>query len=125
MVADADDDFRSALPLLDEFGDEGWRMLEVGIDTDDGIARGGVDAGRGRRFFAEVSGEVDGSRFRIVHGQLVDDVLGCVGASVVDKGDVEVIGECLHNRADSFKNERDILLFIVDRDDDADVFVVH
>ena len=39
-VADAGDDFGAVFPFVDEFGDEFWWLLAIGIDSDGGVAFG-------------------------------------------------------------------------------------
>ncbi|ERJ33212.1 hypothetical protein L810_4649 [Burkholderia sp. AU4i] len=94
------DDLGTGEPAFDHRGDQGGRILQVGIDQDHGGAGGFVDAGGERGFLAEAPGEIDDAHARVAGRDVDQPVQRVVAAAVVDADDLET------DRIDRFEDRQ-------------------
>lgn len=106
---DADDDFESVFPLLNELRNDPNRMLQIRIDHHAGISGAEIYAGGRGDFFAEVSGEVDIFSMTIGGNDPFYFVIGTVEASIIDED--KFIG------VPTFKGDKHIPKSLVERPD--------
>ena len=72
--ADSVYDLETLAPLLDEFGNDFGRVLEIAVDHDNGLAPGALQAGRDGHLVTEVTRELEDA----------DSLVGLV--KVIEKG---------------------------------------
>jgi hypothetical protein len=90
-VADAVDDVVPALPAVQEQRDHLRWVLAVGVDEDDGVARGLAHAGDHARLVAVVARQRQQLHARVARAQLAHLVGGGVGRAVVAEQDLEPV----------------------------------
>ena len=87
-AADAVEPF---VDLGQEAGDLARVVLQVGVERDDQVAAGGVEAGREGGRLAEIAAEADAADARIGRRELLDSLPRAVGRAVVDEDDFQVV----------------------------------
>ena len=117
LLADGVDDVAARAPVVEHLGDQLRRILEVGVEHHDGIARGVVEAGGQRRLVAEVARQVDDAHARVGGRDAVERLRRAVGRAVVDEHELE--REPVERAADARVELVDRRLLVVDRCDDA------
>ena len=75
----------SLFPEAKHVGDEGGRMLEVGVEDDDAVARSVVKARQHSILLAKIAREADEGHPRVLATQLPHDAQRLVAAAVVDE----------------------------------------
>ena len=101
------------------------RVLEVAVHDDDPAAARGLDAGRDRRVLAEVATEPDEAHGVVLVGELAEDAPGLVRAAIVDEDDLVLAGNLRESESRGARVGAGGTRALVDRDDDADLDVIH
>lgn len=79
------------LEKIEHFGEEGRRILKVGVHDGDVIAGGVFEAGEEGGFFTEIARERDVADAAIAFCEIFDDFKGVVFAAVVDEEEFELV----------------------------------
>ena len=80
---------KPCVELVEEAGDLGGVVLEVGVEGEDDVASGGLEAGGEGGGLAEVAAEADGADAGVGGGEPADGGPGAVAAAVVDEEELE------------------------------------
>ena len=80
-----------------------------------------VQAGRDSRLVAEIPAQMDHGKVRILGLQRVDQRRGCISAAVVHNEDLVRNAQSIKHQGEAAMQFRDILLFIVKRNNDTDL----
>ena len=88
--ADAVDDVVTLRPLRNQSGNRLGRILQIAIHQHDGVAEGLPQAGSEGHLGTEVARVRDHGDARIGGGDFEEQLLGVVGAGVVDEDDLVV-----------------------------------
>jgi len=105
------------LPFLNELGDEFGRVLKVGINNNDSVAGGVIDAGGGGDLMAKISAEEDVFDVSVPLDKLGDDAAGLVGTAVVDEDKLVAFGSGSLQAIETLKKGRQTLLLVIDGND--------
>ena len=99
--------------MLYELGDQLWRVLRVGIEDDNGVARGPRQARAQRRLMAEVARQTDALPAGVAAVQRADVFPGAVAGTVVDQDHfVRAIPTGAHGGADPKVQLREHVFFV-------------
>ncbi len=105
-------------PLGDQIGDDLRRVLQVGVDDDDGVAARVIHPGGDRNLVAEVPRKVeDDDVLRVLRVERVHQLRRLVAAAVVDEHQLPGFAQARHHIADALIEFFDELFFIVNRRD--------
>ena len=80
------------LPFVDQLRDQLRGILQIGIDDNDGVAGGVIDARSSGHLMTKIPAEEDVLDVGVLSGQLGDDAAGFVGAAVVDEDKLITFG---------------------------------
>lgn len=113
-LLDPDDDLVSLAPFADHLADDEGRVLQIGVQRDDGIAPGVVKTGDEHRLVAEVPAHQQPVDARVHLMQRTDQRLGSVGAAVVHKENLPG-GDLIQRFSHRLQEPRDTLFLVEDR----------
>ncbi len=115
------DDVEALLaPQAEHLGDHFRRILEVGVDDDNGLPARVVEPGGDGELVAEVAREGDEAEARVFGLELLEQRAGPVGAAVVDEHDLEGLAERLEHIGEAGVELREDLLLVEAGDDDRE-----
>ncbi len=116
---DGVDNLKASLPALDHFEDQFGRVLQVGVNQDDGVTGRVVHARRNRGLMAEVASKVNHLDARILLGQRVHHLHRAVTTAIVDQHQLPRLASRVHDFGDARVEDIEVALFIVDGRDDG------
>lgn len=124
---DAVDDLVALFPEAEKVGDYLGRVLAIGIELDDGVAAGVEVTSEDVSLVPEVAAQADAANARIGFLKATDASEGVIGATVVGEDNFKVVlrKPATMSIAESFVNEVDVFVFVVDRDNDTEEFHAH
>src|SRR5690606_6678503 len=76
------------LPLLQQLGNDGSRMLQIGVHGDHDLALRRSEAGEQRGLLAEVAAEPDALDPRVLGREPSDDLEGAISTAIIDDDDL-------------------------------------
>lgn len=107
-------------PRGDKIADHLRRVLQVGVDEDDGIALGAVKAGGRGHLVPEVAAEGEELDTRVAAGERTDRRERAVGAPVIHEDDLVIIGTLAEHGVETLVQRGDIALLVEGGDHNAD-----
>ena len=119
------DDVEALAPARDHVAEKLRRILHVGIDHDDGVARGHAQTGHRGGGLAEATRQPDQLDARVRRPQLADHVFRAVGRRVDAEDELEVDAGLLERGPEALVQRTDVVLLVQARNDDRDDLAGH
>lgn len=91
FTTNAGDDFGAIFPFFDKVWDELGGLLAIGIDGDGGLAGSVIETSSECGFFAEIAGKGEDFDFGVLSGEILNDLEGVVGGTVIDDDDFKFV----------------------------------
>jgi hypothetical protein len=117
-VANRVDDVIAFAPLLRELENHLGGVLEIGIEDDHRFADGEVDARGQRDLVAEVPRQLHELEARISCSDLEHELVGAIGAPIVDENRLRLRIEGIHQRSEARGQQLDYSFLVVGGDDE-------
>ncbi len=118
VLAPAADQVIAFIQLVEQHGDIGRVVLQIGIQQDDDTAARVVDPGGDGGGLPEIAAEDHCPRMLGIRlDQPLQHIHAAIGRAVIDKNDLPVPVQGLQRGTDGFHQKRKVLFFVIDRDD--------
>jgi hypothetical protein len=119
------DDRGAALPAVDETGDQGGRVLQIGVHQDDGVAGCISEAGRERDFLAEIAAERNCPEATVFRVKGAQSVKRAIGGAVIDEKDVPIDIDAGKHGAQALDQRIEAGFLVEHRNDDRNLLSGH
>ena len=112
-------DLEALFPLFEQCRQKFRRVLHIAVHCNDRIAVCVVNPAGQRQLMSEVAREKDGLNMRVRRTQRAQDFSAAVARPVVDEKELIVIGQLRHHRSHALHEMRNIILFVINRNDNG------
>lgn len=111
------DDIETLLPLVNQGGDQFRRILQIGVDDDDGVAARDIQSRGQCGFLAEIPAQFDDADFLIGAPYCPEHIEGPIPASIVHVDNFRRIGKGSQDGAETRMEQGQDLLLIENGND--------
>ena len=94
--------------------------MQIGVDKDENVPAGVIDAGHDGRGLAEIAAEVDDLQFMMFGGSRAQLLVRSIHAAIIYRNDLKIDIQASHYAIQGVQKRSDIFFFVEDRNNDRD-----